>query len=153
MLYHLSYRKAYMQDDMKMTSKIFWRQSDSFRKTVIINLKRAVLMNSAQSNLIRIFYDGRKFWSQCVNVLDTTWGRIYFLTCENFGLCAMVLTLSDPNSAAASASIYSAGCGTLWILESILIGRISLMRSAGDVIRSVHPFLTELETVFECLYL
>ncbi len=25
--------RHYMQDDMKMTSKIFWRQSDSFRKT------------------------------------------------------------------------------------------------------------------------
>ncbi len=22
---------------------------------------------------------------QCVNMIDTTWGRIYFLTCENFG--------------------------------------------------------------------
>ncbi len=31
------------------------------------------------------FYDGRKFRRQCVNVIDTTWGRIYFSTCENFG--------------------------------------------------------------------
>ncbi len=31
------------------------------------------------------FYDGRKFWRQYVNVIETTWGRIYFLTCENFG--------------------------------------------------------------------
>ncbi len=31
-------------------------------------------------------YDGRKFRRQCVNVIDITWGRIYFLTCKNFGL-------------------------------------------------------------------
>ncbi len=38
-----------------------------------------------KSNLIRIFFDGRKFRRQCANVIDTTWGRIYFLTCEHFG--------------------------------------------------------------------
>ncbi len=38
-----------------------------------------------KSNLIRIFFDGRKYRRQCANVIDTTWGRIYFLTCENFG--------------------------------------------------------------------
>ncbi len=32
-----------------------------------------------------IFYDGRKFRRQCVKVIDTLGGRIYFLTCENFG--------------------------------------------------------------------
>ncbi len=42
------------------------------------------------------FYDGRKFRRQCVNVIDITWGRIYFSTCENFGRkiqtpCAMAL--------------------------------------------------------------
>ncbi len=31
-------------------------------------------------------FDGQKFQSQCPNVTDTTWGRIYFLTCYNFGL-------------------------------------------------------------------
>ncbi len=30
-------------------------------------------------------YDGRKFRTQCVIVIDTTWGRSYFLTCEKFG--------------------------------------------------------------------
>ncbi len=39
-----------------------------------------------KSNLIQIFFDGRKFRRQCANVIDTTWGRIYFLTCENFRL-------------------------------------------------------------------
>ncbi len=39
-----------------------------------------------KSNLIRIVFDGRKFRRQCTNVTDTTLGRIYFLTCENFGL-------------------------------------------------------------------
>ncbi len=37
-----------------------------------------------KSNLIRIFFDGRKFRRQCANVFDTTWGRINFLTCGNF---------------------------------------------------------------------
>ncbi len=32
------------------------------------------------------FFYGRKFRRQCVNVIDTTWCRIYFSTCENFGL-------------------------------------------------------------------
>ncbi len=31
------------------------------------------------------FLDGQKFWRQNANVIDRTWGRIYFLTCENFG--------------------------------------------------------------------
>lgn len=26
--------------------------------------------------------DGWKFWRQCVNTIYTTWGQIYFLTCE-----------------------------------------------------------------------
>ncbi len=30
------------------------------------------------------FYDRRKFRRQCVNVIDTTSGRIHFLMCENF---------------------------------------------------------------------
>ncbi len=33
--------------------------------------------------LSRAFFG--KFQRQCVNVIDTTWGRIYFFTCENFG--------------------------------------------------------------------
>ncbi len=32
------------------------------------------------------FYDGRKFRRQHANMIDITWGRIYFLTYENFGL-------------------------------------------------------------------
>ncbi len=39
-----------------------------------------------KSNLIQKKIDGRKFRRQCANVIDTTWGRIYFLMCENFGL-------------------------------------------------------------------
>ncbi len=41
------------------------------------------------------FYDGRKFRRRCVNVIDTTWGHIYFLTCENF--VNVELTLSVYN--------------------------------------------------------
>ncbi len=32
------------------------------------------------------FYDGRKFQRQCVNLINITWGRNYFSTCEQFGL-------------------------------------------------------------------
>ncbi len=51
-----------------------------------------------KSNPIRIFFDGRNFRRQCANVIDTTWGRIYFLTCGNFGWkfrtqCAETFTL------------------------------------------------------------
>ncbi len=50
-----------------------------------------------KSNLIRFFYDRQTFRRQCVNVIVTMWGRIYFLTCEYFGRkfrtqCAMTLS-------------------------------------------------------------
>ncbi len=35
-------------------------------------------------NLVWIFYDGQKFWRQCVKVIDAAWSHIYFLTCKNF---------------------------------------------------------------------
>ncbi len=49
-----------------------------------------------KSNPSEFFYDGQKFRQQCVNVIDTTWGHIYFSTCESFGRtfqtqCAMAL--------------------------------------------------------------
>ncbi len=31
-------------------------------------------------------FDGWKFQRQCVNMIDTKWGPIYFLMYENFGL-------------------------------------------------------------------
>ncbi len=37
------------------------------------------MWNCRKSNLIRILWR-TKFWRQCVNVIETTWGRIYFLT-------------------------------------------------------------------------
>ncbi len=42
--------------------------------------------NAENRTRSEFFYDGRKFQRQCVNVTDTTWGRIYFSTCKNFGL-------------------------------------------------------------------
>ncbi len=59
-------------------------------------------MRKTEKNLTRseLFYDGWKFQRQCVNVIDITWGRIYFSTCENFGWkfrtqCAMAFTLHE----------------------------------------------------------
>ncbi len=37
-----------------------------------------------KSNRSKYFYDGWKFLRQCVNVIDITWGRVYFSTCEHF---------------------------------------------------------------------
>ncbi len=42
--------------------------------------------NAENRTWSEFFYDGRKFQRQCVNVIDTTWGHIYFSTCENFRL-------------------------------------------------------------------
>ncbi len=52
--------------------------------------------NAENRTWSEFFYDGRKFQRQCVNVIDTTWGHIYFLTYENFRWklrtqCAMTL--------------------------------------------------------------
>ncbi len=35
--------------------------------------------NSENQTWSYFFYDGRKFWRQCVNVIDTMWDRIFFL--------------------------------------------------------------------------
>ncbi len=35
-----------------------------------------------KSNLIQFVYDGQNFRRQCVNVIDTMWGLLLFLTCE-----------------------------------------------------------------------
>ncbi len=51
------------------------------------------MLKRRNSNLIRIFYDGRKFRRQCVNVIDTTWGHIYFFNVRKFRTqCAMTFT-------------------------------------------------------------
>ncbi len=54
--------------------------------------------NTKNRTRSEFFYDGRKFRRQCANVIDITWGRIYFSTCENFGWkirtqCAMALSI------------------------------------------------------------
>ncbi len=59
----------------------FFRITHPFLSKCMLRMRKR-----SKSNLFRIFYDGRKFRRQCVNLIDTTWGRIYFLTCENFGL-------------------------------------------------------------------
>ncbi len=41
--------------------------------------------NAENRTCSEFFYYERKFRRQCVNMIDTTWGRNYFLTCEYFG--------------------------------------------------------------------
>ncbi len=43
------------------------------------------LLQMRKMQKIWFFYDGGKFRRQCVNGIDTTWGRIYFLTCQKIG--------------------------------------------------------------------
>ncbi len=57
----------------------FFRIPHSFQSKCMLRMRKR-----RKSNLIRIFWNGRKFRRQCANVIDTTWGRIYFLTWENF---------------------------------------------------------------------
>ncbi len=46
-------------------------------------------MHATDAKMQKIEPDPKqKFLRQCANVIDTTWGRIYLLTCENFGLKA-----------------------------------------------------------------
>ncbi len=66
-------------------------ESESFRfffVFVILTYENACYgcENAENRTWSEFFYDGQKFRRQCVNVIDTTWGRIYFSTCENFGL-------------------------------------------------------------------
>ncbi len=74
--------------------------------TIAISVKTPLKMLATDAkngkNLTRsgFFYDGQKFWRQCVNVIDITWGRIYFSTYENFGWkfrtqCAMTLNVDS----------------------------------------------------------
>ncbi len=62
----------------------------------------------------KFFYDWRKFRRQCVNMIDTTWGRIYFSTCENFGrkLC------SDLKSACSACLCVNEWCRFTWYTNS-----------------------------------
>ncbi len=78
----------------------FWRLLLRWLWTVKTPLKMLATdaKNAKSRTRSEFFYDGRKFRRQCVNVIDTTWGRIYFSTCENFGRkirtrCAMALNL------------------------------------------------------------
>jgi len=78
----------------------FWRSLVWWLWIVKTSLKMCATdaKNAENRTWSEFFYDGRKFRRQCVNVIDTMWGRIYFLTCENFGRefrtqCAKTLKL------------------------------------------------------------
>ncbi len=75
-------------DELDNRHSGFWRSLVWWLWTVKTPIKMLAMMrkNWNKLNLIRIFYDGWKFRRQCVNVIDITWGRIYFSMCKNFGL-------------------------------------------------------------------
>ncbi len=74
-------------DELDNRHSGFWRSLVRWLWTVKTPLKMLATdaKNAKDRTRSDFFYDGRKFWRQCVNVIDVTWGRIYFSTCENFG--------------------------------------------------------------------
>ncbi len=85
-------------DELDNRHSGFWRSLLRWLWTVKTPLKMLATDAKNAKNRTRseFFYDGRKFRRQCANVIDITWGRIYFSTCENFGRkirtqCAMAL--------------------------------------------------------------
>ncbi len=75
-------------DELDNRHSGFWRSLVRWLWIVKTPLKMLATDAKNAENLTRynFFYDWRKFRRQCVNMIDTTWGRIYFSTCENFGL-------------------------------------------------------------------
>ncbi len=75
-------------DELDNRHSGFWRSLLRWLWTIKTPLKMLATDAKSTKNRTRseFFYDGRKFRRQCVNVIDITWGRIYFSTCENFGL-------------------------------------------------------------------
>ncbi len=67
--------------NFRMRSFGFFRIRHPFLSNCLLRMRK-----HRKSNLIWFFNDGQKFRRQCVNVIDTMWSRIYFLTCENLGL-------------------------------------------------------------------
>ncbi len=59
-----------------------------------------------KSNLIRIFCNRRKFRRQCVNVIVTTWSRIYFSTCEKFQTTILDSVCRDLNSVSFAVCLW-----------------------------------------------
>ncbi len=60
---------------------LFFRNRHPFLSICLLRMRKHRKSNLIQKNLWRT-----KVLRQCVNVIDTTWGCIYFLTCENFRL-------------------------------------------------------------------
>ncbi len=79
-------------DELDNRHSGFWRSLLRWLWTVKTPLKMLAtdVKNAKNRTQSKKNFDGRKFRRQCANVIDITWGRIYFSTCENsdekFGL-------------------------------------------------------------------
>ncbi len=64
----------------------FWRSLLRWLCTVKTPFKMLATDAKKAKNWTRskLYYDGRKFCRRCVNVIDITWGHIYFSTCKHF---------------------------------------------------------------------
>ncbi len=60
---------------------IYMYSSSFLLKMLAADAKKAE--NRTQSEFF-YFYDGRKFWRQCADAIDTMWGCVYFLACNIF---------------------------------------------------------------------
>ncbi len=86
-------------DELDNCQSLFWCLLVRWLWTVKTPLKMLATdaKNAKNQTRSEIFYDGQNFRRQCVNVIDRTWGQIYFSTYEHFGLkfrtrCAMTLS-------------------------------------------------------------
>ncbi len=101
-------------------------------------------MRKTQKNRTRynFFFDGQKFRRQCANVIDITWGRIYFSTCENFGRkirtqCAMAFSPKMK-----TLVIYSTSCwSNPWKF-------VHLRNTNEDINQNLTSFCTSTESLF-----
>ncbi len=89
-----------------------------------------------------------KFQRQCVNVIDTTWGRIYFFTCENFGRkfqTAMIFNSLKISSWASDKRLKKVWCVPVATWLAMLAYRCSKVSSFTLVICFVYkvtPYFT-----------
>ncbi len=72
---------------LKVISHWVWNVRMRFSVFPILSYQIACYRceNTENRTWSECFFDGWKFWRQCVNMIDTTRGGIYFSTCGNFG--------------------------------------------------------------------
>ncbi len=86
-----------------------------------------------KSNLMRIFCNGQKFRRQCVKVIVTTWGRIYFSTCEKFRTTILDSVCRDLNSVSFAVCLWGE---PHYVWHNLTITPIDLNSSKESIIQT-----------------